>query len=183
MYLTVKCTYSLNYYKRTSSFLTEKIFHSVFRDDCSLKKLHSEDRLFEVSSVNQSQLHFNCNIIGPFSASVKAHQTLNACRGVISELDMSLITKEEMLQNLNDQKVLDISRVTLCRNGQMFLTKHVIVTFSSSILPSRFKANYLNCPVWLVSLTFSAVSNINDIAYQHFLSWFCYLFTLFKSRP
>ena len=85
--------------------------------------------------------------MGSFLVSVEKHPTLNTCRGVISEPDLLYSTKEEILENLHDQHVIDARRITIRRNGQVLPTKHIILTFSCPNLPQRIKAAYLSCSV------------------------------------
>ncbi|GFT50093.1 CCHC-type domain-containing protein [Trichonephila clavipes] len=46
-----------------------------------------------------------------------------------------------------DQKVCDVRRITIRRDGQVLNTKHLILTFSTPELPQSVKAAYLHCPV------------------------------------
>ena len=112
-----------------------------------MRKLKSGDLLVEVSSANQSHKLSKCSTIGSFSVSVEPHKTLNTCRGVISATDLIHSTKEELLDNLKSQNVVDVRRITVRKNDQIIPTKHIILTFNSPTLPNRVKAAYLSCPV------------------------------------
>ncbi|GFW48446.1 uncharacterized protein TNCV_1110051 [Trichonephila clavipes] len=46
-----------------------------------------------------------------------------------------------------DQKVCNVRRITIRRDGQVLNTKHLILTFSTPELPQSVKAAYLHCPV------------------------------------
>ena len=138
---------SNNSFKNTSPFLISKTFHSVLGDVPSIKKLKSGDLLVEVSSAKQSNILATCSEMGSFVVSVEKHPTLNTCRGVISEPDLLFSTKEEILENLESQNVIDARRITIRRNGQVIPTKHIILTFNCPNLPKRIKAAYLSCPV------------------------------------
>ncbi|GFT03151.1 putative RNA-directed DNA polymerase from transposon X-element [Trichonephila clavipes] len=45
------------------------------------------------------------------------------------------------------QKVCDVRRITIRRDGQVLNTKHLILTFSTPDLPQTVKMAYIRCPV------------------------------------
>ncbi|GFY17258.1 putative RNA-directed DNA polymerase from transposon X-element [Trichonephila clavipes] len=45
------------------------------------------------------------------------------------------------------QKVCDVRRITIRRDGQVLNTKHLILTFSTADLPQAVKIAYIRCPV------------------------------------
>ncbi|GFV94065.1 hypothetical protein TNCV_3357121 [Trichonephila clavipes] len=49
------------------------------------------------------------------------------------------ISTEEILENLQDQKVCGVKRITIRRNGQVLDTKHLILTFATPDLPQSVK--------------------------------------------
>ncbi|GFX25494.1 uncharacterized protein TNCV_1407601 [Trichonephila clavipes] len=46
-----------------------------------------------------------------------------------------------------DQKVCEVRRITIRRDGQVLNTTHLFLTFSTPELPQSVKAAYLHCPV------------------------------------
>lgn len=56
---------------------------------------------------------------------------------VIIEPDHLFSIKKELLQNLKEQNVINTHRISIRRNGQVLLTKRIILTFKSSILPTK----------------------------------------------
>lgn len=81
------------------------------------------------------------------SVSVQVHSALNTNRGAISEPDLLRSTREELLDNLSDQNVIEVCRITGRQNDMIYPKKHTIFTFNSPDLPIRMKAAYLSCPV------------------------------------
>ena len=75
------------------------------------------------------------------------HRTLNSCRGVISELDLQYVPEGEILENLKDQNVTNVHRITINKNNTKIPTKHLILTFNSPKFPKSIRAGYLNCNV------------------------------------
>ena len=87
-----------------------------------------------------------CSTIGSFSVSVVPHETLNTSHGVISVADLIHSTKE-LLDNPKSKNVIDVCQITMCENGQIISTKHIILTYNSSTLPNKIKDSYLRCQV------------------------------------
>lgn len=125
--------------KELPLFCIDKTFQSVFRDGNSLKRMQTRYFLLEISSTKHSRFLLNCTKIGSFS--VQAHKTLSTTRGVISESEILLFTKEELLLNLSDQDVIVARRIIIHRNRQVLLTKHIILSFNSPTLTTRIKAD------------------------------------------
>ncbi|GFQ75375.1 RNA-directed DNA polymerase from mobile element jockey [Trichonephila clavata] len=80
---------------------------------------------------------------------VNPHASLNFSRGVISAVDLYNVSTEEIFENMADQKVCGVRRITIRRDGQVLNTKHLILTFATPDLPQSVKAAYLNCLVRL----------------------------------
>ncbi|GFX75688.1 uncharacterized protein TNCV_3575131 [Trichonephila clavipes] len=78
---------------------------------------------------------------------VVPHNSLNNSRGVISAAEMLNVSTDKVKENMQDQKVSDVRRITIRRDGQVLYTKHLILTFSTPELPPSVKAAYLRCPV------------------------------------
>ncbi|GBO20201.1 hypothetical protein AVEN_147741-1 [Araneus ventricosus] len=75
------------------------------------------------------------------------HHTLNYSKGVISESEFQRDLEEDLLECLKDQNAIAVKRITIKRNGQIFPTKHLILTFNNPTLPKSVKIAYINCPV------------------------------------
>lgn len=74
------------------------------------KNFQSGCLLVEASSAKQSTLPSNCSAIEYFSAQV--HKTLNTARGLIPKPDIFFSTKDERVQNLKTQDIIDACRIT-----------------------------------------------------------------------
>lgn len=130
-----------------SSFILHKTIKSTIGDVESLKKLKSGDLLIKVSNASQAQSLSAIKTLGSFSVSVLPHNTLNFSKGVISESEFYNVSEEEILENLSDQGVVGVRRITIRRGTETFKTKHIILTFNSPKLPSHITAAYLRCPI------------------------------------
>lgn len=65
-------------------------------------------------------------------------QNQNASRGVISERDILYPTKEELLQNSEDQNSVNVTPcyITIPQNEQVIPMKHVILASNTPALPT-----------------------------------------------
>lgn len=111
-------------FKKTSPVFDNKTFYSVFWGVHSIKNCNL---LMEISLASQSGLLSSCKEIGPFSVSVQVSSTLNTIPGVISEPDLLCSTKEECLENLSEQNVIDVCQITVLWNDKMYFTKHILL--------------------------------------------------------
>ncbi|KAM7298788.1 hypothetical protein ISCGN_019357 [Ixodes scapularis] len=94
-----------------------------------------------------SLLNTDLNKISDYKVSVTPHRTLNSCQGVISEDDLLESSEEEILEGLSGQGVVAVRRIFIRRDGQERPSKHLVLTFASTVLPENIKAGYLHCKV------------------------------------
>ncbi|GBO42960.1 hypothetical protein AVEN_8359-1 [Araneus ventricosus] len=75
------------------------------------------------------------------------HRGLSSSRGVVSEKELVGSSDTEILEELSSQGVTAVRRINIKREGKLIPTKHIILTFNSTKLPSTIKAGFLSCPV------------------------------------
>ncbi|GFW17467.1 uncharacterized protein TNCV_1393121 [Trichonephila clavipes] len=109
--------------------------------------MRSGDLFLEVSSSNQATALIKLKKLAHLDLTVAPHNTLNFSRGVISPADFLNVSTEEIKENMKAQKVCDVRRITIRRDGQVLNTKHLILTFSTPDLPQTVKMAYIRCPV------------------------------------
>ncbi|CAN7949656.1 unnamed protein product [Ixodes pacificus] len=129
---------------KLSPFLVAKTLETVVGKNFKTKKLFSGDLLVEVHTAEQSTALLALNEIQDYAISVTIHRSLNSTQGVISEDDLLGSPNEEILEGLKNQGVIAVRRITLRRDGQERDTKHRVLTFNSTSVPSVVKAGYLN---------------------------------------
>jgi hypothetical protein len=134
-------------FENISPFFIHKCIQSKIGKVESIRKLRSGDLLVKTASVSQTVSIIDCKTLGHLNVSVSPHSTLNFSRGVISEPDLLYTPEQEILENLNDQQVCSVRRITIRRDGKIIATKHLILTFSIPDLPKYIMAGYLRCPV------------------------------------
>ncbi|GFW07147.1 CCHC-type domain-containing protein [Trichonephila clavipes] len=109
--------------------------------------MRSGDLFLEVTSAKQSFALRTLRRMAHIDITVVPHNTLNYSRGVISAADLFNVSTEEIKENMVNQKVCDVRRITIRRDGQVLNTKPLILTFWTPELPQSVKATYLHCPV------------------------------------
>jgi len=95
-------------FARTSPFLIHKGIQSVVGEAKAIKKLKLGELLIEVQSSIQANNLKKCTQLTNIPVTVSIHRTLNSCCGVISESDLQYLSKEELLENLKDQKIKNV---------------------------------------------------------------------------
>ncbi|GFV53252.1 uncharacterized protein TNCV_1644841 [Trichonephila clavipes] len=128
-------------------FLIHKGITACVGDVKTIRKLRSGDLFIEVTSSKQALALASLQKLAHFDIQVKRHATLNYSRGVISAADLYNVTEEEILENMAEQNVSQVRRITIRRDGQVLKTKHLILTFATPDLPQSVKVAYLHCPV------------------------------------
>ena len=80
---------------------------------------------------------------------VSIHKTLNSSRGVIRCRDLTDMSEVEIRNELRDQGVVGVNRVTLKKEGEVIPTKNLFMTFGSPDLPKEITVGYLKVKVAL----------------------------------
>ncbi|GFY24870.1 uncharacterized protein TNCV_2690611 [Trichonephila clavipes] len=138
---------TVNTFSTVSSFLIEKAITSSIGQVKTIRKMRSGDLFLEITSAKQSAALKNLSKMAHFDITVVPHNSLNFSRGVISAADLLNLSPDEIQENMQDQKVCNVRRITIRRDGQVLNTKHLILAFSMPELPQSIKAAYLHCPV------------------------------------
>ncbi|GFW55880.1 uncharacterized protein TNCV_4390231 [Trichonephila clavipes] len=134
-------------FSTVSPFLIEKAITGAIGEVKSIRKMRSGDLFLEVSSSNQATALIKLQKLAHLELTVAPHTNLNFSRGVISPADFLNVSTEEIKENMKAQKVCDVRRITIRRDGQVLNTKHLILTFSTPDLPQTVKMAYIRCPV------------------------------------
>ena len=81
------------------------------------------------------------------SVLTSAHRTLNSSKGVIFELNLQCVPKSEILENVKDQNIINLCRITITKNDNKIPPNHIIFTINSTKLPWSIKWLYLKCAI------------------------------------
>ena len=72
---------------------------------------------------------------------------MNTTCGVVSDDDLLQLSEAELLEGFSDQNVINVKRIKMRRAGKELQTKHLILTFNSSVLPESIEAGYIKLRV------------------------------------
>ncbi|KAH8009855.1 hypothetical protein HPB51_020203 [Rhipicephalus microplus] len=68
---------------------------------------------------------------------------MNTTRGVVSDDDLLGLTEAELLEGFSEQNVINVKRIRMRHDGKEVQTKHLILTFNSSVLFDSVEAGYI----------------------------------------
>ena len=134
-------------FSRTSPFLIQKAIQSIVGEPKNIKKLRTGELLIELQNNSQAIKLKKCTSLGNIPVTISAHRTLNSSKGVISEPDLIYVPESEILENLKDQGVTAVHRISITKNNNKIPTQHIILTISTPKLPKSIKAGYLECSI------------------------------------
>jgi len=131
-----------------SPFLLEKAFKAATGDLKTVKRLKKGDYLLEATSAIQSRCLLKLSSLAGCPVQVTPHRTLNQCKGVIRCKELLNCDKDEILSELKEQSVKDISNISVkADSGGRRNTNTFIVTFSLQTIPKYFKIGFLRVSV------------------------------------
>lgn len=110
-------------------------------------KTASGDLLLELKDHVQYQRLRNLTAFGDQPIIITPHRTLNTVKGVVSDGDLIDLSDEELLTGWKDENVIQVQRITIRRDNKEIPTKHVILTFGCTTLPSEIVTGYMKLPV------------------------------------
>lgn len=132
-----------------SPFAVEKGIVALAGEPKSVKKLRSGDLLVEVTRKAHSDLLLKSKELALVPITVSPHRALNSKKGVLRCRELAGMTEREIQQDLSDQHVSEVKRISITRDGKRVPTGTYILTFQSAILPSVIKVGYMRVPVQL----------------------------------
>ncbi|GBO43133.1 hypothetical protein AVEN_129814-1 [Araneus ventricosus] len=136
-----------NELSKFSPFAIEKALKGIGGSPKTVKRLKSGDILIETLSATQTKSFLLAKKFLDHPVNVSVHRGLNSSRGVVSEKELVGSSDTEILEELSSQGVTAVRRINIKREGKLIPTKHIILTFNSTKLPSTIKARFLSCPV------------------------------------
>lgn len=129
---------------KLNPFLIQKTIDSFCGSVKSLKKIRDGSILVKTKNSNQSQKLLTLNKIGETEITVQRDDKLNTCKGVCFSTEANFCSEAELLENLKDQKVIEIKRF-IRRDGKQ--TNMYFVTFALTTPPPNIFIGYENCKV------------------------------------
>ena len=111
--------------------------------------MKSGSLLIEASRASQAQQILATTELSGLAVTATAHRTLNSSKGVIKDYhkDLFFMSDEDILSELSDQGVTDVSRFFLKKDGQTIKTNTLFITFNTPTAPKELKIGYYNVKV------------------------------------
>ncbi|GBN97869.1 hypothetical protein AVEN_94094-1 [Araneus ventricosus] len=147
LFIVKRITKKNENFVNVSPFLVEKAITGSVGIEKFPKLICSGHLLVEVASSKQAQQILKLHALSTIPVSVKPHETLNTCKGVITCGRLLNLTNEEIAQELCGQGIKDVQRINIRRDGELIPTKQFILTFNTPRLPEYIKAGYIRCSV------------------------------------
>ena len=134
---------------KLSPFAVQKGFQAVAGTFKNVKRLMDGSFLVECGKRAQSQYLLRTNRFIDRPVRVSIHKTLNSSRGVIRCRDFADMSEVEIRDELKDQGVVGVNRVTLKKEGKVIPTNTLFLTFGSAEVPKEITVGYLKVKVAL----------------------------------
>lgn len=128
--------------RKLSPFLVTKCLGETLGPGHKVTKITSGDLLIEVRDTIQYEKLSNLKTFGDIPITVTAHRSMNTVRGVVSEDDLLELTDAVLLAGWKDENVINVQRIRIKRDNKEIPTKHIVLTFGSSILPETLVTGY-----------------------------------------
>ncbi|GBN83512.1 hypothetical protein AVEN_266033-1 [Araneus ventricosus] len=132
-----------------SPFLVEKAIIATVGEVKSTKKLRSGDLLVEVHSRKQSQQIVKLKTFSNIPITVSPHASLNSSKGVITCGELLNVLTEEILKELQGQRVSHVRRPDICAflSGHIFPTHSAVSSANVSDIRKLLAAGHSPAPV------------------------------------
>ena len=127
----------------------QKGFQAIAGTLKSIKRLRDGSFLVECGRRAQAQNLLQTNRFIDRPVKVSIHKTLNSSRGIIRCRDLADMSEVGIRDELRDQGVVGVNRVTLKKEGEVIPTNTLFLTFGSPDLPKEITVGYLKVKVAL----------------------------------
>ena len=134
---------------KLSAFAVQKGFQAVAGTLKSIKRLRDGSFLVECGKRAQTQNLLRTNRFIDRPDKVSIHKTLNSSQGVIRCRNLADMSEVEIRDELKDQGVVGVNRVTLKKEGKVNPTNTLFLTFGFPELPKEITVGYLKVKVTL----------------------------------
>ena len=134
---------------KLSPFAVQKGFQAVAGTLKSIKRLRDGSLLVECGKRAQAQNLLRTNRFIDRPVRVSVHKTLNSSRGVIRCRDLAGMSEVDIRDELKDQGVVRVNRVTLKTERKVIPTNTLFMMCGSPELPKVITVGYLKVMVAL----------------------------------
>ena len=143
-YIVLEAQHSTASLSKLSPFSVAKAIPGKFGTVGKITKMKSGALLIEATRATQAQQILATTELSGLAVTASAHRTLNSSKGVIKDYhkDLFYMTNEDILHELHDQGVTDVSRFLLKKDGDTIKTNTLFVTFNTPTPPKELKIGY-----------------------------------------
>ena len=129
---------------KLSPFSIAKAIQGKFGTVGKITKMKSGALLVEATRASQARQILATTELSGLPVTASPHRTLNSSKGVIKDYhkDLFYMTNEEIMKELSDQGVTDVSRFLLKKDGENIKTNTLFVTFDTPTPPKELKIGY-----------------------------------------
>ena len=123
--------------QKLSPFAVQKGFQALAGTLKNIKRLRDGSFLVECGERAQTQNLLRSNRFIDRPVKVSIHKTLNSSRGISRCRDLADMSEVEIRDELKDQGVVRVNRVTLKKEGKVIPINTLFLTFGSPDLPKE----------------------------------------------
>ena len=129
---------------KISPFTVAKAIQGKFGTVKKITKMKSGALLIEASRESTAQQILATTELSGIAVTATAHRTLNTSKGVVKDYhkDLFFMSDEDILNELSEQGVTDVSRFFLKKDGQNIKTNTLFITFNTPTAPKELKIGY-----------------------------------------
>ena len=151
--------------QKLSPFVVQKGFQAIAGTLKNIKRLRDGSFLLECGKTAQAQNLLRTNRFIDRQVKVSVHKTMNSSRGVIRCGDLAGMSEVEIRDELKDQGVVGVNRVTLKKEGNVIPTNTLFLTLGSPDLPKQIIVGYLKVKVALLVPSLMRCFNCNKFSH------------------
>ena len=129
---------------KLSPFVVAKGIQGKFGTVEKITKMKSGALLIQATRASQARQILATTELHGMAVTASAHRTLNSSKGVIKDYhkDLFFMADEDIVKELSDQGVTDVSRFILKKDGESIKTNTLFVTFNTPTPPKELKIGY-----------------------------------------
>lgn len=146
-FLVMERTNSGETLEKISPFLIDKAIRNCCGEVAIVKRIREGKILLQTKTEKQVPLLKKMVMItSGINVVITDHSTLNKCRVVITCRELNCEKEEVILEELAEQKVIQVDRIKKRVDGDLVKTSSYILTLSTTNMPAFIKIGFLRVP-------------------------------------
>ena len=123
-------------------FQMEKGLNYISRDYLDITEMRSGDLMIKTTNMKSAQKFLKAKYIDTVPVKIEMHKTLNSIQGRIFSRKIIDIPENEIIKSLEDQKVIDIRKLTRKEGNNFVPTGAAVITFDLIHRPDILKIGW-----------------------------------------